>query len=203
MKKGRLIAIVIFVGLIFLAGYMVFHAFDPVYDSAEIKQNIGGVLLCSSTTDMDIHSWQHDIVYKYKHFDSDTPVTVGYGTYFERQWKKDEQLVQFDKWTILKTGGSFKSDAIIIGDFKTNKWNRYDFTPEKIESDSLWHALKIPSLLNYCCAETHIDSIWNGEIYLHYKYRVNEKLPDNYNTMRVFYKVDSFAGQPVMIKIIR
>jgi hypothetical protein len=66
MRQGLLYAVttVLLIGVIFT--YMMLHAFDPEYDRAEIKQKIGGVLICRSVSNADQHSWQYDVNYKYK-----------------------------------------------------------------------------------------------------------------------------------------
>jgi hypothetical protein len=42
---------------------MLLHAFDE-YDKVEIEQNIGGILICNSVYNSDIHDWQYDINYE-------------------------------------------------------------------------------------------------------------------------------------------
>ena len=67
-----------------------------------------------------------------------------------------------------------------MGNLKTPQWIEYKFTPESIEKDSLLQ-VKIPSLLNYCCSETFVDTINDGQIKLNYKFRVNENLVNKYD----------------------
>jgi hypothetical protein len=96
MKKRYLIAIiiVIVIGLVSWFVYGLQSAFDPQYDKAEIKQNIGGTLICNSIYNADIHDWQYDVSYKYKP-DDDSAIDIGSGTYYGREWNKDEQLIQY------------------------------------------------------------------------------------------------------------
>lgn len=174
--------------------------FGPDYDKAEINQNIGGTLICNSVYTADQHDWQYDISYEYK-TPNDSLFDLGSGTYYGRDWNKDEQLVQYKNWTILKTGDWINNDKIIVGDLKKNKWSEYKFTPENIEKDSIWHSLKIHSLLNYCCSETFIDKINHGVIELHYKFRTSENLVNKYGLKKIFYKINDTTGQPIMTKI--
>jgi len=175
--------------------------FGPDYDKAEIKQNIGGTLICNSVYNADIHDWQYDISYHYKTAD-DSIIDIGSGTYYGREWNKDEQLVKYNNWTILKTGDWIGTDKIIVGDLKKDKWTEYKFTPENIEKDSLWKSLNIHSLLNYCCSEAFVDKInEDGQIQLHYKFRVSENLVNKYNQKSVFYQINDSTGQPIMTRI--
>ncbi|WP_276974570.1 hypothetical protein [Flavobacterium filum] len=175
--------------------------FGPEYDKAEIKQKIGGILICNSVYNADIHDWQYDVSYEYKPANSDSKVKIGSGTYHTRDWKKDEQLIQYKKWTILKTGGWYGYDKIIIGDLKSNKWTEYNFSADNIEKERLWVNSKIHSLLNYCCSESFIDRIENGQIHLHYKFRTSETLTKKYGEKKIIYKIDELSGQPIMTSI--
>jgi hypothetical protein len=187
-------------GLLVLSVYSCSSGFGPDYDKAEIKQNIGGTLICNSVYNADMHDWQYDISYQYQ-TPNDSIIDIGSGTYYGREWNKDEQLVQYKNWTILKTGDWIGDDKIIVGDLRTNKWTEYKFTPESIEKDIIWQSLKIHSLLGYCCYETFVDKISNGVIKLHYKFRTSENLVNGYGQKEIFYKIDDSTGQPVMTKI--
>jgi hypothetical protein len=200
MKRGCLITIIILVGLLALLVYGISTGFGPNYDEAKIKQNIGGTLICNSIYNADQHSWQYDITYKYRP-DNDSTIEIGNGTYYSREWNKDEQLVRYNKWLILKTGGWIGHDKVIIYNLETKKSVSHDFTPEKIEKDSHWQNLKIHSLLDYCCSETFVDTISNGQIELHYKFRTNEKLTDKYDKRKIIYKIDKDTGQINLTKI--
>lgn len=187
-------------GLLVLSLYSCSSGFGTDHDTVEIKQNFGGTLICNSTYNADVHDWQYDISYQYKS-SNDSLYDIGSGTYYGREWNKDEQLVQYKNWTILKTGDWIGTDKIIVGDLKTNKWSEYKFTPENIEKDSIWKSIKIQSLLNYCCSETFVDKITNGLIKLHYKFRISENPLNKYGHKEIFYKINETTGQPIMTKI--
>ncbi len=187
-------------GLFILFIYGCSSGFGPDYDKAEIKQNIGGTLICNSVHTADIQNYQHDVSYEYKDA-NDSIFNIGSGTYYNREWNKDEQLVQYKNWTILKTGDGFGTDKIIVGDLKKNKWTEYEFTPENIEKDSLWKSLKIKSLLNYCCSETSINKIKDGQIQLHYKFTANENIIDRYERKIIYYQINDLTGKPIMTSI--
>jgi len=174
--------------------------FGPDNDRAEIKQNIGGSLICNSVHTADIQNYQYDVSYEYKDA-NDSIFEIGSGTYYNREWNKDEQLVQYKNWTILKTGGGFGTDKIIVGDLKKNKWTEYEFTPESIEKDSLWKFLNVHSLLNYCCSETSINKIKDGQIQLHYKFRANKNISNNYGRKIIYYQINDSTGKPIMTRI--
>lgn len=179
--------------------YSIITVFDPVLEKVEIKQNIGGILICNSVYISDIHSWQYDVTYKYKI--KDRIIDIGNGTYYEREWNKDEQLIKYKDWIILKTGGWIGYDKIIIGNLTKNKWSEYEFTAENIEKEKLWQEANIKSLLNYCCSEVFIDHIENGNIELHYKYRTSETLTDKYEVRKIYYSIDNNTGKPIMIRV--
>ncbi len=198
MKSFKLNFILPVLAIFFIYGCS--SGFGPDCDKAEIKQNIGGTLICNSVYNADIHDWQYDISYQYKP-PNDSVIDIGSGTYYGREWNKDEQLVLYNNWTILKTGDCFGTDKIIVGSLKTNKWTEYKFTPENIEKDSLWQSLKIHSLLNYCCSETFIDKINNGQIQLHYRFRISENLVNQYDQKEIYYQIVDSTGKPVMTRI--
>lgn len=175
--------------------------FGPEYDKVEIKQNIGGTLICNSVYNADIHDWQYDVRYEYRPKNSDSLINIGSGTYHTREWNKDEQLIQYKTWTILKTGGWYGYDKIFIGDLKANKWTEYNFSADNIERDELWIDSKTNSLLNWCCSESFVDKIDNGIIQVHYKFRTSKTNTNEYQTKKIIYKIDDETGQPIMTSI--
>jgi hypothetical protein len=206
-KKQKRIGFAIFLTttliMVTLAIYAVISGggFGPEYDKVEIKQNIGGTLVCNSVYNADIHDWQYDVTYEYRPKDSNSLINIGSGTYHTRDWNKDEQLIQYKTWTILKTGGWYGYDKIIIGDLKSDKWSEYNFSADNIEKESLWVNSKIHSLLNYCCSESFIDRIENGQIHIHYKFRTSETLTKKYEEKKIIYKIDELSGQLIMTAI--
>jgi hypothetical protein len=202
MKKGCLYSIGIFTVLAVGFFYILLHAFDPEYDKAEIAQKIGGKLICNSIYNADIHDWQYDVTYEYKSKDNKI-FKIGNGSYYAREWNKDEQLQKFDKWIILKTGDFYGSDKVIIGNFVTQKWTDYKFTPEIIENEKMWKSVKIKSLLNYCCAECFITKIDNGKIEVKYKFRINETKTELMDERKLIYEIDKATGKPNLIDLIK
>jgi hypothetical protein len=65
------------------------HSFDPEHNKAEIKQNIGGTLICESVHNSDLHSWTNSVSYKYKPV-NDSLIDIGSGIFYGREWNKDE-----------------------------------------------------------------------------------------------------------------
>jgi hypothetical protein len=174
--------------------------FGPEYENVEIKQKIGGKLLCESVYNADIHDWQYDINYKYLTQSGDT-LDLGNGTYIARDWNKDEQLVQLDKWLILKTGGWYGNDKVIMRNIITDSTVIHELSDQNIEKDSLWRNQKIKSLTNYCCAETFVEKISGDRIFLKYKFRTDENLSNKYDERKITYKIDRITGNIKMIKI--
>lgn len=174
--------------------------FGPEYETVKIKQGIGGKLLCNSVYTADQHSWQYDIDYKYIDLKGDT-VDFKSGSYYGRDWKKDEQILKFHKFMILKTGSGYGSDRLIIKNTQTDSAKVFDIDDKFIEKDSLWRIQNIKSLLNYCCAETFIESINDNEILLKYKFRTNERLFKKYGERMITYSIDKESGEIKMTKI--
>ena len=202
MKKGCLYSIGIFTVLVAGFFYMMLHAFDPEYDKAEIVQKIGGTLICNSVYNADIHDWQYDITYAYKSKENKI-YKIGNGTYYAREWNKDEQLKKFDKWVILKTGDFYDSDKVIIGNFETQKWTDYKFSPVVIEKEKMWKDAKIKSLLNYCCAECFITKIDKEIIEVIYKFRISETKTQSLGESKLIYEIDKETGKPNLKNIIK
>jgi hypothetical protein len=200
MKKGCLYSLGI--SLILLLGfiYMLLHAFDPEYDTVEIEQKIGGILVCNSIYNADHHDWQYDITYEYKSKENKL-YKIGSGSYYAREWKKDEQLKKYDKWFILKTGDFYGSDKVIVGNFETQKWTHYQFTPEIIESEEMWKTAKIKSLLNYSLPECFITRIYNGKIEVEYKFRIDETKTELMDKRKLIYEIDKNTGKPNLVSL--
>jgi hypothetical protein len=195
MKKGCLIVAVILgvIAILFIYGFLT-PFFQPEHDRVEIKQNIGGTLICNFVDNGSLISYQYRLP-------KNTTINIGDGSYYKREWKKDEQLIQYSNWTILKTGERIRCDKLIIGDLKTQKWTEYTFSPDNIEKDSIWRKSRTHSLLNYCCSEAYVDKIDNGQIVLHYKFRTSEKQGDEYGQRTIYYSIDNSTGQPTMTKV--
>jgi len=202
MKKGCLISLLIGVVLLGMIIYGMITAFDPVYSKAEIKQKIGGVLICNAIYSADHHNGQYRINYKYKN-PSGRVFEIGNGTYTSRVWKQDEQLMNFGKWVILKTGGRFDCDKVIISDLKNKKSTEYEFSADSIEREVLWKSSDTHSLLNYCCAESFVKRINNGKIDVLYKFRVDEKNVDKMGSRKLKYEIDSINGKVLMTSITK
>lgn len=173
--------------------------FGPEYDSAIIDQKIGGKLLCKSVYTADIHEWQYDVSYEYVPKQGDT-IDLGYGTYYARDWKKNEQLKKNNKWLILKTGNWYGSDRVILINLHTHKKLMYDLNDEFIHRDSLWKVQKIKSLTGYF-GTSYIVNISDKYIILKYKFVYDENLNDNYDERIITYKIDEESGNIKMIKI--
>ena len=202
MKKGCLYSLG--VSLILLLGfiYLLLHAFDPEYDTVKIEQKIGGILICNSIYNADHHDWQYDITYEYQSKDN-KKYKIGNGTYHTREWEKDEQLKKYGKWYILKTGDWFGTDKVIIGNFETNKWVDYQFTPEIIENEKLWKELNIKSLNTYLPYECFITEIANGFIKVNYKFRIDETKAELLDERKLIYEIDKESGKPYLKSITK
>jgi hypothetical protein len=200
MKKGCLYSLGI--SLILLLGfiYMLLHAFDPEYDKVEIEQNIGGILICNSVYNSDIHDWQYDINYEYQSKDNKI-YKIGNGTYHTREWNRNEQLKKYGNWYILKTGDWYGTDKVIIGNLKSKKWKDYEFTPENIEKEKLWKELNIKSLKTYLPSECFITKINNGFINVKYKFRIDETKTKLMDERNLIYEIDKESGKPYLKSI--
>ena len=199
MKKGCLISLIVGISLIALFIYGMLHAFDPEYETVEIKQNIGGKLICESVYNADHHSWQYDVNYKYLLENGDS-INLGYGGYYGREWDKDEQLIKKDNWLILKTGSFHGSDRIILKNIQKDSTIIYDINDQFIENDILWRTQQINSLITYCCAESFIEKIADNKVFVKYKFRTSETSPEEYGERMIEYQLDN-AGQLKMTKI--
>jgi len=174
--------------------------FGPDYETVEIEQDIGGKLICESVHNADIHSWQYDVDYKYINNEGDT-LDFKYGSYYGREWHKDEQIQKYNDWLVLKTGARHGSDRLIIKNIQTDTTRIYDINNEFIEQDSIWKAQNTKSLLNYSCVETFIDNILGNRISLTYKFRTNENNSKEYGKRKITYEINNETGKILMINI--
>jgi hypothetical protein len=201
MRKGCIISLWLFTIICCLLVYGFLHAFDTQYSKADIQQNIGGVLLCDASLVSDQHSWQYDVNYNYK--DKIGRIhKIGTGTYFEREWQRNEQFIRLDKWIILKTGGEFHCDKLIIGNLYENKFVDYEFNTDNITKDPVWQKLNIDSHVGWLPEEAYITKITNGQIDVLYKFRLDDKKVDLLGEKKIIYQIDLKSGEPVMIKVV-
>ena len=199
IKKGCLIGLIVAI-ILFVSLVLVFIiSFMPRHKTVKIEQNIGGTLICNSAYMADHHSWQYNINYEYKL--NNRSIKIGDGIYKGREWKKDEQLVKYKNWTILKTGYWSGADKLIIGKINVNIWNEHIICYEEIERQELWINSKIKSLYGWCCPESFIKEINEDTVKVNYKFRVDEKLTDKYDSATIYYQIDEKTGDLTMIKI--
>lgn len=188
-----------FILLLISLPFLFKQAFGPLEENIEIEQNIGGTLLCNSVYNADHHSWQYDIDYKYKD-EKGKVYPVGNGSYYGREWDKNEQLIQFGDWLILKTGGLHDSDKILIGQLDANEWNSFEISPETIERDSLWISEDIYSKMSWLPQEAFIKEIENEIIKVDYLYRIGETV-DEQEERSITYEIDKSTGRLRMTRI--
>jgi hypothetical protein len=181
--------------------YWLSTGFEPEYSKAEIKQDIGGVLICNTVFNADHHTWQYDVNYKYK-APNDSIYDIGDGRYDGREWNKNEQLIKNKNWVLLKTGLWRGSDKLIIRDLKTGKSRTYEFSPENIEKEALWISSNTSSLLGFCCSESYITKIDTRYVYVLYKFRIDENQTDMYGQRKLIYQFDSEQGKLKLIKVV-
>ena len=197
MKKGCTIAILAILGIGIIIIGLVYWAFQPEFKTVEINQEIGGKLICKMEYYPDHHSWNYIINYEYETQNGKIQNLVQ-GVYSGREWNEDEQLVKINDTYVLKTGNFDGSDKIIYGNIETNNWNEYEFTPQKIENDSLWKAKKFKSLINYWPSETYINEITNEKIYVTYRYRTDPNKTELTETKLIEYNLKE---EPIINKI--
>jgi hypothetical protein len=174
--------------------------FGPEYKTVEIKQDIGGKLICNSVYNADLHSWQYNVDYKYIDIDGDT-LDFESGFFYGQEWDKNEQIKKYDNWLILKTSYWRGSNRLIIRNIQSGTTKIFDIDSQFIEEDSLWVAKEIKSLKNYCCAETFIYGINENKISVKYKFPTDEHLTQKYGERKVTYTIDTKTGNIKMTEI--
>lgn len=189
------------VGLILLISLLILfkQAFGPTNEIIEIKQDIGGKLICKSEYNADLASWFYDIDFEYQS-ESGNLTKIGSGEYYGRDWNKDEQIRMIGKWAILKTGSKFDSDKLLIGKIGNENWQEFKFSPVEIAKDSLWISKKIFVKQNWRPQESFVEEIDGNKITVKYLYRIGETVEEQ-ETSLITYKFDEFVGIPIMTTI--
>lgn len=194
MFAFAVVIILFFVGILAIQ-----KAFEPKYETIEIEQTIGGSLIAESVYSADQHTWDTDVVYKYVPQNRTDTLELGKGTFYKREWKKNEQIKTFANSHIILTGGDFYNDKVLIGNLNQGNWYEYEFTSEKIEKEEIWKKENVKSLLNYCCSSTYIKSINDSLITINYRYRTDENNPELYSERNIIYTYNKNEG----IRILR
>ena len=84
-------------GFTFIIGLVLFpiilyQAFGPDEESVIISQEIGGILICNSTYNADIHSWYYDVDYLYQDQEGNQ-YELGSVRYRNVDWPYNEQVI--------------------------------------------------------------------------------------------------------------
>ena len=208
-KVLRVISFCFFIGVTILMSYQSYklitedetESFGPKYETVEISQNVGGVLVCKSVYTADFHSWDYDISYNYKQ--NDSLYQIGTARYSGEEWEKDEQFVKCGNWLLLKVSNHRDSDKLIIFNTITKKANEFIVSPETIESNIIWKSKNIKSKLNnWDTVAKIVDVNTEGVFEVLYVYRKEDKtLFDKNGEREIIYKINAKKGMPEMIKI--
>lgn len=210
-KKGRgfkALGLIVFIGV---TGFMSFNAYkfatgdilsDPVHETIEINQAVGGVLICSSTYYDDIGGWQYYIDYSYS-FPNDSIRKIGTGIIYAEKWKKNEQIIKIDDWYVLNASHDRDADVLFIGNEHSKEWSEHVISPTFIESHELWTKERISTQLDNWDTVAKIEEIsTDGIITVKYKYRKGNAVTNFQNgKRRITFKINMETGAPEMIKI--
>lgn len=188
-------------GLILLISFPILfkQAFGPIEEIINIKQQIGGELICESTYSADLQSSYYFINFKYKKENGEI-VDIGNGSYFGRDWNKDDQLKKIGNWLILKTGGEYDSDKLLIGKSDSKQWGFFEISPAEIQKDKLWIDQKIHLNRKGTQGDSFIKEIKGDKIKVEYSYLAGEG--NGFQQTRILtYKFNEEIGLPKIIKI--
>jgi hypothetical protein len=200
MKRGCFISILIVIGLTIGLILLTRNAFDTEYYHEIIPQDLGGELICDVEYNVDIHTGHYSIDYKY--FNGKDTIDIGRAHFSSRPWNKNEQLIKFNDFLILKTGCSFDGDMIFIGKSDIDNWISNMILPDAIEKDSVWISNGVISLDNYSPSSSFISKIEDGLIFVEYKYRVDKEISNLIETSQIIYRISKDSGDLKMIDII-
>ena len=166
-----------------------------------LKQNIGGELIREIHYSDDFQSWDYDIQYLYKD-KLDSIHKIGSGNFHGQELPKEEQLLQLNNWTILKTNDGFRC-KVIIEDLTTNNIAEYEISPETIEQNIIWQRQNISSNPNTGDSKVTIDTLkTNGEFSAVYKFaKKNRVFSFMTDVRKINYKINAQTGKPEMTDI--
>lgn len=199
LKYGCFGILGIFLLILIGCPLLIKQAFGPLNEIVEINQEIGGKLICKSEYNADLDSWFYDIDFEYESENGNVN-KIGSGAYYGRNWKKDEQIIEFGEWMILKTGGGFGADKLLIGKIGEDEWKEFKISPAEIEKDSLWVAKNISVKQNWRPQTSFVRGIIGDKIEVEYLYRIGETVEEQ-ETRLITYEVDETTGIPKMKKI--
>jgi len=208
-KVLKIISLCFFIGVTVFMSYQSYklitedetESFGPKYETVELSQKVGGVLVCNSVYTADFHSWDYDINYNYKQ--NDSLYQIGSARYSGKEWEKDEQFVKYGKWLLLKVSNDRDSDKLIIFNTITKKTNEFIVSPKTIESNIIWKSKNIKSKLNNWDTVAKIVDVNTAGIFkVLYIYRKEDNtLFDQNGEREIIYKINIKNGIPEIIKI--
>ncbi len=189
------------ISLLFLIScpILIKQAFGPLNEIIEIDQEIGGKLICKSEYNADMASWFYDIDFEYE-TENGNINKIGSGEYYGRDWMKNEQIIEVGEWMILKTGGEFSADKLLIGKIGEDEWKEFKISPSVIEKDSLWISKNISVKQNWRPQKSIVREINGSKIEVEYSYRIGETVEEQ-ETRLITYEIDEITGIPKMNKI--
>ena len=167
-----------------------------------IKQNIGGSLIRNIHYYDDLSSAIYDIKYSYKD-EFDSVSEIGLGSYYNEQPPKDEQLMNIDKWKILKVCKDRDADLLFVYNTTTKTWTKYEVSPESIEQTDMWKMKNIDSQVDNWDSVSKVENIEaNGNISVIYTFPKKGRIVGFINQKRkVTYKIDRQTGEITMTQI--
>jgi hypothetical protein len=173
---------------------------DKIYQDT-LRQNIGGSLIRDIHYYNDFHSWDRDVTYLYKDKFGNI-FKIGNGNFHGQELPKNEQLIQFNSWTILNTNEGFHC-KIIIGDLTTKNFVDYELSPETIGQDLVWQKQNIGSDPNNGDSKVTFENFnSDSEFSVIYKFANKGRIFSFMTSKRrVNYKINIQTGRPEITSV--
>ena len=208
-KKGKLQKYFSFTLFVFVTISMIFIAikmitspsgFGPERKTIEVKQNIGGKLICKSYYTADIRSYDYSISYDYIDSNGDT-LDFKSGNYLGRSWDKEVQIRKYNNWLMLKTGDWIDNDKLILKNIQTDSTIIHSFTQKFVQQFEIWKSNVSEDEFNYSPVEIYIDEIRGNKVYVSYEFKTKPINFFFYSDKVIVFEIDNLTGDLKMISV--
>jgi hypothetical protein len=191
--KILLIVVLVILGLLLGAKWILKEAFGPKYRTVEIELNNDRKLVCEETYNADLAAVFYDVDFILKDKNKED-INLGQASFSNENWDKKIKLVESGDWIILPIDQGAYSKVLMSND-RLKILKDTTFSPLELRYDNVWKAKydEIPAWVY--TGQSKIDSIIENTFYVNYEYRIGLYEPFEFYNQTIEYEMDEWTGE--------
>ncbi len=188
-----LIVVLVILGLLLGAKWILKEAFGPKYRTVEIELNNDRKLVCEETYNADLAAVFYDVDFILKDKNKED-INLGQASFSNENWDKKIKLVESGDWIILPIDQGAYSKVLMSND-RLKILKDTTFSPLELRYDNVWKAKydEIPAWVY--TGQSKIDSIIENTFYVNYEYRIGLYEPFEFYNQTIEYEMDEWTGE--------